>query len=92
VAIARQVAGEGGVEDRATFIEGDLFSADLSEATVVMLWLSPGTNRELESKLRRELRPGARVVSRQFLIGNWPPDRRTRVGTEELFLWTIPER
>jgi SAM-dependent methyltransferase len=92
VRIARQVASEGGVSERTRFVEGDLFDADLSDATVVTLWLSPGVNRALEAKLRRELRPGARVVSRQFLIGTWPPDRQTRIGSEEVFLWSIPAR
>lgn len=90
VAIARQVAREGEVENRATFIEGDLFSADISAATVVTLWLSPSMNADLEAKLRRELRPGARVVSRQFPIGQWAPDETRRVGGEPVFLWRVP--
>jgi SAM-dependent methyltransferase len=90
VAIARQVAREGEVENRATFIEGDLFSADISAATIVTLWLSPSMNADLEAKLRRELRPGARVVSRQFPIGRWAPDETRRVGGEPVFLWRVP--
>jgi SAM-dependent methyltransferase len=90
VEIARQVAREGEVEDRATFIEGDLFTADISKATVVTLWLSTTVNMRLEPKLRRELRPGARIVSHQFLIGDWPPDRTVHVDGEDLFLWTVP--
>jgi SAM-dependent methyltransferase len=92
VDISRQVAREGGVEDRATFIEGDLFTADIRAATVVTLWLSGTVNAQLEPKLRRELRPGTRIVSRQFLIGHWTPDRTVRVENEELFLWMIPMR
>ena len=46
----------------------------------------------LEAKLRRELRPGARIVSHQFPIGNWNPDETIRVDNEDLFLWTIPPR
>jgi SAM-dependent methyltransferase len=89
VAISRQVAREGGVADRATFIEGDMFTTDISEATVVTLWLSEAINVQLEPKLKRELRPGARVVSRQFRIGTWTPEQIVRVDNEELFLWTI---
>ena len=89
VEIARQVAREGEVEDRATFIEGDLFTADISKATVVTLWLSTTVNTRLEPKLRRELRPGTRIVSHQFLIGDWPPDRTVHVDDEDLFLWTV---
>lgn len=90
VEIARTVALEGEVADRATFIEGDLFTTDISNATVVTLWLSTTVNRQLEAKLKRELRPGARIVSRQFPIGDWPPDRIVHLGDEILRLWTIP--
>lgn len=89
VEISRQVAREGDVADRATFVEGDLFAADISKATVVTLWLSTTVNRRLEAKLRRELRPGARIVSRQFPIGAWPPDQTVTIGAEILRLWTI---
>jgi SAM-dependent methyltransferase len=89
VAISRQVAQEGGVADRATFIEGDMFTADISGATVVTIWLSETVNAQLEPKLKRELRPGTRIVSRQFGIGNWTPEQIVRVDSEELFLWTI---
>jgi SAM-dependent methyltransferase len=90
VEISRQVAREGEVADRVTFVEGDLFTADISEATVVTLYLSTSVNRRLEPKLRK-LRPGTRVVSHQFRIGNWTPVESVRAqdGTD-LFLWTIP--
>jgi SAM-dependent methyltransferase len=94
VDISRQVARDAELAHRVTFVEGDLFAADISEATVVTLYLSSSVNRELESKLRRELRPGTRIVSHQFRIGNWTPDRVVRAegdGTD-LFLWTIPRR
>jgi SAM-dependent methyltransferase len=93
VEISRQVASEGHVADRVTFIEGDLFDADISGATVVTLYLSPGVNRRLEPKLRRELKPGTRIVSHQFPIANWPPSRTVRAedGTN-LYLWTVPAK
>jgi SAM-dependent methyltransferase len=93
VEISRQVAREGEVAHRVTFIEGDLFATDISEATVVTLYLSEGVNRQLEPRLRRELKPGTRIVSHQFRIGNWTPDEAIRAedGTD-LFLWTIPAR
>ena len=89
VEISRTVAHEGEVADRVTFIEGDLFTADISKATVVALWLSTPVNRRLEAKLKRELRPGTRIVSRQFPIGAWAPDRTVHIGDEILRLWTI---
>lgn len=92
VEISRQVAVEGAVADRATFIVDDLFTTDISDATVVTLYLSRTVNARLEPKLRRELRPGARIVSHQFPIGNWPPDKTIRVENEDVFLWIIPPR
>lgn len=92
VARARLIAREGGVENTVRFIEGDFFDADLREATVVTLYLSTTTNRRLAPKLRAELAPGTRVVSQQFDMGAWDPDRRTRVADADLFLWVIPER
>jgi cyclopropane fatty-acyl-phospholipid synthase-like methyltransferase len=91
VAISRQVAREGEVSDLTTFIEQDLFAADISRASVVTLYLSPAVNRRLEAKLRRELRPGTRIVSHQFTIGDWAPDETMRAadGTM-LFLWRVP--
>lgn len=92
VEISQQVAREGAVADGITFIEGDLFSADISTATVVVLSLSPEVNARLEPKLRRELRPGTRVVSHRFPIGSWTPSPTARTATgAELFLWVVPE-
>jgi cyclopropane fatty-acyl-phospholipid synthase-like methyltransferase len=91
VAKARDAAATAGVSDRVTFVEGDLFTTDISPATVVTLYLWPGVNRRLETKLRRELRPGTRIVSNSFGIGNWSPDQRVRAGDgTELMLWTVP--
>lgn len=87
---SRENAKEASVESRVTFIEGDLFKADLSRADVVMLYLSPSLNSDLEPKLRRELRPGARIVSHQFPIGRWTPDRTLRAADNtDLYQWTI---
>jgi hypothetical protein len=92
VEISRQVAREGEVDDRVAFIQGDLFEADISKATVVAFWLSSSVNMRLEAKLRRELPPGARIVSHQFPIGTWAPDQKVHVEDKDLFLWTIPAR
>jgi cyclopropane fatty-acyl-phospholipid synthase-like methyltransferase len=91
VELSRRIAIDGEVADRVRFVEGDLFTADLSEATVVTLYLSEGINRRLEPKLKKELRSGARVVSHQFPIADGAPVEKLRAadGTD-LFLWTIP--
>jgi SAM-dependent methyltransferase len=93
VEMSRELARQGEVQDRVSFIEGDLFTADISEATVVTLYLSPSINRRLLPKLKSELRPGTRIVSRQFRFGSWVPDVTIRAedGTD-LFLWTVPPR
>jgi cyclopropane fatty-acyl-phospholipid synthase-like methyltransferase len=89
VELSRQVAREGEVDDRVRFEQGDLFAADLSRATVVTLWLSETVNARLEEKLKRELRPGARVVSHQFPIGKWMPEKQIVAHGEDVYLWII---
>jgi SAM-dependent methyltransferase len=86
---SRETAREGGVAERVRFIEGDLFTTDISPATVVTMFLSTTVNMRLEPKLKRELRPGTRIVAEQFGIGAWPPDQAVRVEGQALFLWTI---
>ena len=71
------------------FVTGDIFDADLSTATVVMLFLWPHVNLTLRPKLQRELRPGARVVSFYWDMGDWPPDRTLALPDGPVFLWTV---
>lgn len=92
VALSRANARDAGVSDRVTFIEGDLFTADISPATVVTLYLSMSVLRDLEPKLKSELRPGTRIVSHQFWLPGWTADRTVRVDGSELFLLRIPPR
>lgn len=92
---ARDNAARAGVTDRVTFVQQDLFSTDVSVATVVALYLSPELNLRLRPKLLRELRPGSRVVSHQFDMGDWLPERTLQVAvagtSRRVFLWRIPE-
>jgi SAM-dependent methyltransferase len=92
VDLSRVVAREGGVADRVTFIQGDLFEADISTATVVLIWLSPTVNARLAPKLLRELRPGTRIVSHQFAIEGWTPTATVHANEDrtDLFLWVVP--
>jgi hypothetical protein len=74
-------------------VNQDLFSADISEATVVTLYLLQSLNERLRPKLVRELKPGTRVVSHVFSMGpEWPPLRTLAVGPSRIFLWTIAAR
>ena len=79
VALSRRLAKEAGVSDKATFIEGDLFEADLSKATVITLFLLPDINERLRPKLL-ELKPGTRIASNTFEMGDWEPDVRETVS------------
>jgi hypothetical protein len=74
------------------FIEGDLFAADISEATVVTLYLLTRLNLKLRPKLMKELRPGTRIVSHAFDMGDWQPEKTDNVGGSSIYLWRIPPR
>lgn len=91
---SRESALRAGVADRARFLWQDIFQADIRTATVVALYLSPDLNLELRPKLLRELRPGTRIVSHDFDMADWRPDRTLRVKgpTREhlIHLWTVP--
>lgn len=93
---ARENASRAGVSDRVTFLVQDLFATDVTPATVVALYLSPDVNLRLRPKLLRELRPGSRVVSHQFDMGDWRPERSFEVpvagAARRVFLWRVPAR
>jgi precorrin-6B methylase 2 len=90
---ARVNAARAGVTDRVTFITQDLFTTDVSPATVVTLYLGPELNRRLRPKLLSELRPGTRIVSHDFSMGDWTPERTVTVPQapgHQVLLWRIP--
>jgi len=89
VAEARDNAVKAGVADRVEFRQENIFDADFSRASVVTLYLLPAVNLRLRPKLLDELRPGTRVVSHDFHMDDWEPDRTLVVG-KTLYLWTIP--
>jgi hypothetical protein len=81
---------KAGVGDRVTFLNLDLFEADISAATVVTLFLLPRINQQLIPKFRRELKRGTRIVSHQFDMGDaWPPEKTQDVNGLTIYLWTI---
>lgn len=85
-------AKAAGVSDRVRFIEGDLFEADIRDATVVTLFLWPSLNLKLRPKLLRELQPGTRVVSYIHDMADWKPEAIQYVNGRPIYLWVIPER
>lgn len=84
-------ARKAGVTERVKFLEQNLFEADLSEATVVTLYLLRGVNLKLRPKLLAELKPGTRVVSNTFDMGDWKPEQTQDVLGRTIYFWTIPE-
>lgn len=86
---AKQNAAAAGVSDRVKFIQGNLFDADIHEATVVTLYLLPSVNLKLRPKLQQDLKPGSRVVSHSFDMGDWKPDKEVEFNGRKLYLWVI---
>ncbi len=99
IAEARANAKKAGVEHLVRFIEQDLFEADIREASVVTLFLLSSVNLKLRPKLLAELRPGARVVSNTFDMGDWKPDKEFTLDdngedsylSHKFYLWIIPK-
>ncbi len=96
VQISRKNAEEAGVSGRAAFIQADLFEYDLSEATVVTMFLLPEINLKLRPRLL-ELKPGTRIVSNTFNMGNWDPDFEVTADTiwgswYTALMWIVPAK
>lgn len=89
---ANELAKRTGADDKVRFIQGDLFEADISEATVVTLYLLTRLNIKLRPKLTTELKPGTRIVSHAFDMGDWKPEKTESVGGSSIYLWRIPPR
>ena len=89
---ANELAQRTGASDRVRFVQGDLFQADISEATVVTLYLLTRLNLKLKPKLLAELKPGTRIVSHAFDMGDWLPEKRENVGGSTVYLWRVPPR
>src|SRR5713101_3952044 len=94
-------AKKAGVENLVRFEENDLFKADIHEASVVTLFLLSSVNLKLRPKLLEDLKPGTRVVSNTFDMGDWKPEKEQTINSDDtdsnflshkFFLWTIPPR
>ncbi len=87
---ATENAEQAGVSDRVTFIQGDIFVEDFSEATVVTLYLLDELNLRLRPRLLSELKPGTRIVSNTFKMGDWEPEQVRIAGDRFIYIWTVP--
>jgi ribosomal protein L11 methylase PrmA len=85
-------AQTAGVTDKVKFMNADLFTTDISEASVVTLYLLPSLNVKLMPKLKAELKPGTRIVSHAFDMGDWKPEQTLNVNGRTVYYWTIPKR
>ncbi len=88
---AQANAKKAGVTDKVSFRQQDLFETDISKASVVTLYLLPEINAKLRPRLS-ELKPGTRVVSHDFDMGDWKPNRVVQAGHATIYLWIIPAR
>jgi hypothetical protein len=98
VALSQRLAKEAGVADKAQFVQGDMYEADISKATAMVLFLLPVNLNKLAPKFL-DLKPGSRIVGNTFGIDGWEPDYRTTVpeGSDcsswcEILLWIVPAK
>ncbi len=92
---ANENAVNANVTDKVKFIEGDLFEMDFSEATVLTLYLLPSVNMQLRPKIL-EMKPGTRVVSHNYNMGDWKPEKTKTIRTPDgfehyIYFWRVPE-
>jgi SAM-dependent methyltransferase len=89
---ANENARQAGVTDKVKFIVGNLFEADFHDATIVTLYLLPEVNLKLRPKLLKDLKVGSRIVSHQFDMGDWEPDKKIQIDWRTVSLWTVTEK
>jgi ribosomal protein L11 methylase PrmA len=89
---ATENARKAGVSNLVEFRQEDLFKADFREATVITLYLLPDLNVKLRARLWEEMKPGTRIVSHQFDMGTWKPEKRLESNGRVVYFWTIPAR
>lgn len=92
IAEAEANAKTAGVEGRVKFVLGNLFEQDFHDATVVTLYLLNSLNLKLRPKLWKDLKPGTRIVSHAFDMGDWKPEQTQEVGGTTIYLWRIPSQ
>lgn len=90
IAEANANAKAAGVAKLVKFRVGDLFEADVREATIVTLYLWPWINLKLRPILLQQLKPGSRIVSHYHDMGDWPPEKQIEVEGHQIYMWTVP--
>jgi hypothetical protein len=91
VELARSKAKKEGVSDKASFVNGDIFEADFSQATVITMYLLPDLNMKLRPKIL-EMKPGTRVLTNSFTMEDWEPDQSVNVQGRTGYMWTVPAK
>lgn len=89
IAEANANALKEGVTDKVKFVNANLFDTDLSKATVITLYLLPSVNMKLRPKIL-ELKPGTRIVSHAFDMGDWEPEKTETINGSTIYFWTVP--
>jgi ribosomal protein L11 methylase PrmA len=89
---ANENAKKAGVTNLVRFRQENLFTADFTDATVITLYLLPDLNVKLRPKLWNELKPGTRIVSHQFEMGAWKPEKRLESNGRTIYFWTVPPK
>jgi ribosomal protein L11 methylase PrmA len=89
---ATENAKKAGVTNLVEFRQEDLFKADFREATVITLYLLPDLNVKLRPRLWEEMKPGTRIVSHQFDMGTWKPEKKLESNGRTVYFWTVPPR
>jgi len=89
---ANENAKKAGVTDLVQFRQENLFSADFKDASVITLYLLPDLNVKLRPKLWNELKPGTRIVSHQFEMGSWKPEKKLESNGRTIYFWTVPPK
>ncbi len=102
VKLSNERAAKAGVAERVKFLQQDLFKTDFHEANVLTLYLLPDVNLALRPKILAELKPGARVVSHDYAMGDWRPDAEETIAApdkkvgarkeSQVYLWTVPAK
>ena len=89
---AKENAIKAEVTDKVKFVQGNLFKTDFSKASVVTLYLLPAINLKLRPQLLKQLKPGTRIVSHAFDMGDWKPEQTMEVDGATIYFWTVPAK